>query len=137
MSTIRWIFRKWALFGLLGFAIIYYQYIKEDKLMHQRAKFTLGTIDGYRYTTNSGRFFGFNFTVAGKPYGGSSGWESGMREADGSPCLVEYDSIDPQQNAGHFAIPIPDSIRRPPRNGWRVPPFPVPARYLDHGRDAK
>lgn len=101
--------------------------------MHKRAKFTLGAIDGWHHTAKNGRFFGFKFSVAGRRYGGSSGWESGMREANGSPCLVEYDSLAPEMNVGHFAIPIPDSLRHAPANGWRVPPFPVPAWYLDHG----
>lgn len=102
--------------------------------MHQQAKFTLGTLYGWRYTTNSGRFFNFEFSVGGQLYRGSSSWEAHMREANGSPCLVEYDSLDPQQNVGHFAVPIPDSIKHAPLNGWRVPPFPVPAWYLDHGQ---
>ncbi len=102
--------------------------------MHQRAKFTLGTVDGWHYTAKSGRMFGFNFVVAGKEYGGPSGWKSGMKEANGALCVVEYDSLDPTVNVGHFAIAVPDSIRRPPANGWRVPPFPIPRQVLDRGK---
>lgn len=134
MKVVAWLFRNWAVIAL-GLGVIgFIQYRQLRNKMHERAKFTLGTIDGWHQTAKSGRMFGFRFEVASKQYGGSSGWESGMNEADGSLCLVEYDSLDPQQNVGHFAIAIPDSIRRPPANGWRVPPFPVPAWYLDHGR---
>ena len=135
MKVVSWIFRNWPIF-VLAFAVGgFFYYRKVDTIMHQRAKFTVGLIKGWHYTVKNGRFFGFRFEVAGTRYGGSSGWESGMKEADGSPCLVEYDSLDPRQNVGHFAVAIPDSIRRPPANGWRVPPFPVPAWYLDHGRE--
>lgn len=135
MKVFAWLFRHWAVIFLVLGAIGFVRYRQTRSKMHVRAKFTLGKIDGWHQTAKSGRRFGFQFEVAGRRYGGSSGWESGMREADGSPCLVEYDSLDPQQNVGHFAVPIPDSIRRPPVNGWRVPPFPVPAWYLDHGRE--
>ena len=135
MKVIAWLFRNWAVI-VLGLGVIgFIQYRKTRNQMHQRAKFTLGAIDGWHQTAKSGRMFGFNFKVAGTRYGGSSGWESGMNEADGSRCLVEYDSLDPQQNVGHFAVAIPDSIRQAPANGWSVPPFPVPAWYLDHGRE--
>jgi hypothetical protein len=135
MKIISWLFRNWAVI-VLGLGVIgFIRYRQTMNMMHERAKFTLGTIDGWYQTAKSGRRFKFAFDVAGTQYGGSSGWRSGMNEADGSPCLVEYDSLDPQQNVGHFAVAIPDSIRRPPANGWRVPPFPVPAWYLDHGRE--
>ena len=58
-----------------------------------------------------------------------------MNEENGARYLVEYDSLAPEQNVGHFNVPIPDSIRQPPVNGWRVPPFPVPAWFLDHGKE--
>ena len=134
MKAVQWLLRNWAAMGLLGFAIAFYYDRQNRNLMHERAKFTVGTIDGWHQTAKSGRFFGFKFSVAGQPYGGSSGWHSGMNEADGSPCLVEYDSLAPTMNAGHFAVPIPDSLRHVPANGWRVPPFPVPAWITDHGR---
>ena len=135
MKVISWLFRNWAVFVLAAGAIGFVYVARLDKQMHQRAKFTLGSITGWHQTAKSGRMFGFYFTVAGTRYGGSSGWESGMNEADGSPCLVEYDSLNPQQNVGHFGIIIPDNLRRAPANGWQVPPFPVPAWYLDHGRE--
>lgn len=129
----HWLLRNWAVV-LLAVGVGYFIYDAKTNHLHEQAKFTLGTIDGYRYTTNSGRFFNFSFDVAGRQYGGSSGWQAGMHEANGSPCLVEYDSLDPSQNAGHFGVPIPDTLRQAPRNGWRVPPFPVPAWLLDHGQ---
>ena len=135
MKTVAWLSRNWAVFVLIFGAIGVFYITRLDKQMHQRAKFTLGAIDGWHQTAKSGRMFGFNFKVAGTRYGGYSGWESGMNEADGSRCLVEYDSLDQQQNVGHFAVAIPDSIRQGPANGWSVPPFPVPAWYLDHGRE--
>ena len=52
-----------------------------------------------------------------------------MDEANGSRYLVEYDSLDPKVNVGHFDVPIPDSIRAP-ANGWRTPPFPIPQWIL-------
>lgn len=50
--------------------------------------------------------------------------------------LVEYDSLAPEQNAGHFDVPIPDSVH-PPANGWRTLPFPVPAWITDRGKKAQ
>jgi hypothetical protein len=75
--------------------------------MHKRAKFTLGTIDGWHQTAKSGRMFSFTFKVNGTQYGGSSGWESGMKEADGSRCRVGYDSLDPQAERRPLRHPHP------------------------------
>ena len=136
MNVIRWVLRHWALLGLASFAVAFWFMNQSITHLHERAKFTLGTIDGWRYTANSGRFFGFSFQVAGVPYGGSSKWKPGMLEADGSRCLVEYDSLDPAVNVGHFDVLIPDSVQAP-ANGWRVPPVRVPAWLLSRGGEGK
>lgn len=136
MSIIRWLFRNWAVVGLLGFVVAFFFDRQNTNLMHERAKFTVGIIDGWHYTAKSGRFFNFTFPLADTIYGGSSGRKAYMNEANGSRYLVEYDSLHPEVNVGHFDVPIPDSLRAP-ANGWRVPPVRVPVWFLDHGKDGK
>ena len=125
--------RKWYLWVLLliGGFLVYGRFQKTA--MHVRAKFTVGSIDGWYFTAKSGRFFNFNFVVAGSLYSGSNGWQAGMNEAEKARYLVEYDSLNPEVSIAHFDVPIPDSIRAP-ANGWRVPPVPVSQRILDPGK---
>lgn len=136
MIVIRWIIRHWAVIGLSGLAIVWFYAGHKDNLMHERAKFTVGTIYGWYFTPKSGRYFKFEFKVADSSHRNSSPRHALMNEADGARYLVEYDSIDPSVSVAHFDVPIPDSIRAP-TNGWRVPPVPVPAWFLDHGKEAK
>lgn len=104
--------------------------------MHERAKFAVGTIDGWHFTAKSGRYFNFTFLLSDTTYSGSSSRQAHMNETNGSRYLVEYDSLDPEVNVGHFDVPIPDSVAAPV-NGWRMPPVPVPAWFFDHGKQAK
>ena len=104
---------------------------------HERAKFTIGYLTGYMYQ-KSGKRYRYSFEVQRAVYKGQSlPPDEGMDDRDGARFVVEYDSTDPGINVGHFAVTIPDSIRRPPLNGWTRPPFPVPARLLDRGKEAK
>ena len=102
------------------------------RVMHTRAKFTIGYLTGGIYTPKSGKKYSYLFSVAGKTYEDTDTRETNMATNNGSRFLVEYDSLDPEISTGHFAIAVPNSIRTSPANGWTVPPFPVPAQVLDH-----
>ena len=104
---------------------------------HERAKFTIAYLTGYVYQYKTGKHYNYRFEVKGTIYEGQSLPDTGMDDRNGARFVVEYDSTDPGTNVGHFAVTIPDSIRRPPLNGWTRPPFPVPARLLDRGKEAK
>lgn len=134
MNIIRWLLKQWAVIVLLLGVAGFFYYRQQGSQMHERAKFTIGAVDGWHYTAKSGRFFNFHFVVEGQQYGGSSPRQAHMNEANGARYLVEYDSLAPSQNVGHFDVPIPDTIHQAPAVGWRRPPFPVPAWILDHGR---
>ena len=133
MKAMQWVVQKWYWWVLLfvGGVLVYGRYQKTA--MQPRAKFTAGSVDGGYFTAKSGRFFNFNFVVAGSLYSGSSGWQAGMNEANKARYLVAYDSLDPEVSIAHFDVPIPDSIRAP-ANGWRVPPCPVPQGIPGRGK---
>ena len=104
---------------------------------HERAKFTIGYLTGYVYQ-KSGKRYNYRFNIQNTVYEGQSlPPDEEMDDRDGARFVVEYDSLNPEENLGHFAVTIPDSIRHPPLNGWTRPPFPVPARLLDRGKEAK
>lgn len=137
MILLRWLFKYWAPLVLAGGVVAFFYYDRQDQQLRERAKFTIGSLDGAHYTAKSGRFFDFHFTVNGTWYGGSSGRQAHMQEAPGTRYLVVYDSLNPAHNVGHFNVPIPANISAVPADGWRVPPFPVPAWLLDRGAAKK
>lgn len=137
MKVLSWLLKHWApiVLGLGALAFINYRWQADQ--MHVRARFTIGLLDDWHYTAKSGRFFNYHFAVRGVPYEGSSSRQAHMNEAKGTRYLVEYDSLAPAQNVGHFDIAIPDSIRQAPANGWGKPPFPLPAWMVDHGNSGQ
>ena len=137
MTVWRWL-RFYGSFVFLGLGVVGIFYVAHIRnVMDQRAKFTVGYLTGYVYKPKSGKYYNYRFKVQGIMYEGQSLPDDSMDNRDGARFVVAYDSTDPGENEGHFAVTIPDSIRRPPLNGWTRPPFPVPARLLDRGKEAK
>jgi len=137
MTLWRWLRRNgpFLFLGLVVAGTFYVAYVYNAG--HERAKFTIGYLTGYVYQYKTGKHYNYRFAVQGTPYEGQSLPDKGMDDRVGARFVVEYDSTHPGTNVGHFAVTIPDSIRRPPLNGWTRPPFPVPARLLDRGKEAK
>ena len=138
MPLRTWLARNWIVLVLPAGLFLLLRPHHTPAFAHRRARFTLGSVTAQRTREAGRRVVEFAFAVRGVPYTGTAGYAATTgRGVPGPRCLVEYDSLDPQQNVGHFAVPIPDSLRRAPANGWRVPPFPVPAWFPDHGKAAK
>lgn len=78
--------------------------------------------------------FGFRFEVGGVGYGGASGWESGMDEADGSPCLVEYDKPGPAAERRSLRRGHPR--QHPPAAGQRLAHAAFSGATVDSGHGA-
>jgi hypothetical protein len=137
MAALRWLRTYWGglLLGLFG---LYWLWASRagDRL-HQRAHYTIGYLTGWRPTPKSGTYYNFYFMVADSLYRGSSPSDAGMATATGSRFVVKYDSLNPDSNVGYFKVTIPDSIRKAPPTGWRVPPFPIPQQLLDRGKQRK
>ena len=137
MTVWRWLRRNgpFLFLGLIVVSTFYVAHIFNQG--HERAKFTIAYLTGYVYQYKTGKHYNYHFEVQGTIYEGQSLPDTGMDDRNGARFVVEYDSTHPGTNVGHFAVTIPDSIRRPPLNGWTRPPFPVPARLLDRGKEAK
>ncbi|WP_310397803.1 hypothetical protein [Hymenobacter sp.] len=134
MNLLRWS-RQYGPFLFLGLVVIAWFYVSNlSDEMHERAKFTIGYLTGSVYQPKSGKYYRFRFEVQGTSFTGADLPDEGMDRRNGARVVVEYDSANPTQNTGYFNLPVPDSIRRPPANGWRVPPFPVPRQILDRGK---
>ena len=130
--------RSYGSFVFLGLGLIGVFYVAHlGNIGHERAKFTIGYLTGYVYQPKSGKYYKYRFEVQGALYVGESLPDKGMDDRNGARFVVEYDSIDPEENLGHFAVLVPDSIRQPPANGWTRPPFPLPAPQLDPGKEPK
>ncbi len=135
MAVWSWL-RSYGSFVFLGLGLVGVLYAGHIfNLAHQRAKFTVGYLTGYVYQ-KSGKRYNYRFEVQGTEYEGQSSSDKGMDDRDGARFVVEYDSLDPGTSVGHFDVFVPDSIRQAPANGWTRPPFPVPARLLDRGKEA-
>ena len=127
-----WLRRNWVVLVLPAGLFLLLRTYHTPAFAHQRAKFTVGRIIGQRTTQVGSRLIDFQFTVQQATYSGTTSYPAATGgRALGPRCLVEYDSLAPQQNVGYFAIPIPDSIREAPANGWRKPPFPIPHWILN------
>jgi hypothetical protein len=124
MAVLKWLSTYWWALLLLGVAFFLLLAQRDNDLLTQRAKYTIGYLTGSHYSVKNGKYFDFRFSVADSVYEGSSLSDKGMRTTNGSRFLVKYDSLHPAINAGYFAKPIPDSIRQAPANGWRQPPLP-------------
>jgi hypothetical protein len=122
--------KNWAaLFLGLG-AVGGWHTLRTNEELHQRARFTIGHLTGTVYTPKSGTKYSYRYQVGGKTYEGTDASEKGMVADEGGRFLLEYDSLNPERSNGRFALPIPDSVRNSPPNGWVTPPFPVPAEVL-------
>ena len=118
--------------SLLGLGMLWA--IRAHGVMDRRAKYTIGYITGWHQTLKSGRSYDYRYQVAGIDYKGSVGGGDPYNEAEGTPFLVKYDSIRPSRSFGYDTIAIPTRIRQAPANGWVEPPFSVPKRIVDRGR---
>ncbi len=136
MTLWRWLRQNgpFLFLGLIAVGVLYASHV--FNVGHERAKFTIGYLTGYVYQ-KSGKSYNFRFGVQGTEYEGQSLSNKHMDDRDGGRFVVEYDSLDPGTNVGHFDVFVPDSIRQAPANGWTRPPFPVPARLLDRGKEAE
>ena len=129
---VTWVARHWPVLALPAGLFLLTRTYHTAPFAHARARFTAGTVTGW-HDADGTRDFAFRYAVTGTAYAGSRGRAAGPRDAPGTRCLVEYDSLAPALSVGHLDVPIPASIRHVPANGWRVPPFPVPAWITDHG----
>ena len=93
----------------------------------QRGKYTIGYVSGRTVLPGSGWSVQYRFTVEDALYTGSAPEETDMNTATNARYLVLYDSTAPDWHQIYYEDPIPDSIRRAPRNGWRWRPWPDPA----------
>jgi hypothetical protein len=135
MPLRTWLTRNWIVLALPTGLFLLLRTYHTPAFAHQRARFTLGILTQQRLTETGSRLVEFRFTVHKVAYTGATAYPAQTnRDSLVLRCLVEYDSLDPRQNVGHFAITIPDSIRQAPANGWQRPPFPVPLWILDHGK---
>lgn len=126
MAVLKWLRTYWWVLLLLLVAFFWVLAQRDNALLTQRAKYTIGYLTGSHYSVKNGKYFDFRFAVADSIYQGSSLSDKGMATANGSRFVVQYDSLHPAVNVGHFAQAIPDSIRQAPANGWRVPPVALP-----------
>ena len=130
-----WLARHWIVLALPAGLFLLLRTYHTPAFTHRRARFTLGILATQRTTEAGSRMGGYSFTVHKAAYAGTIAHPAKTTgDALGPRCLVEYDSLNPRQNVGHFAVAIPDSIRQAPANGWRVPPFPVPQGILNRGK---
>ena len=118
--------------SLIGLGIVWALYA--SNLMNRRAKYTIGYLTGWHQTFKSGMEYDYRYQVAGVYYEGSTGGGVPYNEAKGTPFLVKYDSLRPIRSCGYDNIPIPNRFRQAPANGWLEPPFPVPKRIVDRGK---
>ena len=137
ITLMNWLKKYWGGILLGLFAIGSFCTYQDHQRMHQRAHYTIGYITGWHPTPKSGIHYEYRFTVRDSTYEDASQSDVGMNTEKGARCVVKYDSIDPAVSVGYFNVPIPDSIRQPPANGWRKPPFPIPEWILNMGQQQK
>ena len=92
----------------------------------RQGKYTIGYVTGRTVMPSSGWSVQYRFMLGDIIYTGSKAEHSGMNRADGARYLVKYDSLAPDWHQVYYEAPIPDSIRRAPRNGWSRRPWPDP-----------
>jgi hypothetical protein len=109
--------------------------MRAKQAMHTRPRYTIGCLTGGIYRPKSGKSYSYYYRVKGKEYKATDISETGMNTESGARFVVEYDSLNPEVSTGHFTLAVPDSIQTSPPNGWVVPPFPVPARYLNQRKE--
>ena len=117
--------------SLIGLGLLWA--IHDSNVIDRRAKYTIGYLTGWHQTLKSGREFDFRYRIGGVTYEGSAGSDP-YNKAEGTPFLVKYDSLRPDMNFGYDKIPIPARFRQAPANGWLEPPFQVPKRIVNRGK---
>lgn len=91
-----------------------------------RGKYAIGYVTGRTVMPSSGWSVQYRFTVRDTVYFGSAPDENDMNWNNGARYLLKYDSLAPKWHQIFYKAPIPDSIRRAPRNGWSRRPWPDP-----------
>ncbi len=120
--------------GVIGFAWLMFDFYHRADLLRARAKYTIGYVQGSHWAMKNGKQINYYATISGATYKGGKDELPGMRLAGGR-YLVKYDSLDPEVKTVYFEYSIPDSIVEAPANGWRTPPFPVPADLTSRTTD--
>ena len=113
------VFFGWLIYGTFG----------RSKAMSDHPRYTIGYVKktGYVLGPSSHSETLFNYYVNGKEY---LGGESGDLLTDDTRYLVKCGSQDPSFYDFYKKVPIPDSIKQAPPEGWETPPFPVTIQEL-------
>ena len=118
----------WPYLMLAGIVALHYAYFRSMKILHQRGKYTVGTLGGWVMTLKNGKSFDYYYTVHGQKRRGSAMEEHGMDRAKGARYLVEFDSVKPGTSAGYFDDPVPAAYGEAPPGGWNKQAYDVRLR---------
>ena len=112
-------FFGWLIYGIFG----------RSKAMSDHPRYTIGYVEktGYVIGPSSHSETIFNYYVNGKQYVGG---KSGDLLTDDTRYLVKCGSQDLSFYFFYKKVPIPDSIKQAPPQGWETPPFPVKIQEL-------
>ena len=124
-GLVRWLLRRGGLVFIAVVAMCVGAFYR-DYVGLKRGKYTIGYVTGRTVLPSSGWSVQYRFAVNDAVYTGSAPDVSGMNRADGARYLLKYDSLAPDTHQIFYEDPIPDSIARAPRNGWRWRPWPNP-----------
>ena len=113
--------------ALFGYFIV--ARVGRSKAMSDHPRYTIGYVKktGYVIGPSSHSETLFNYSLHGKEY---LGGESGDLLTADTRYLVKCGSRDPSFYEFYKKVPMPDSIRAAPPEGWESPPFPVTADEL-------
>lgn len=128
-NILRWTRSNFVYLGAVAFAFLYYWLVfHKNKVMHQRGKYTIGYVTGWRQTLKSGRSIDYQCAVNGITYSSSVLEEKGMNSTVGTRYLVEYDSTAPELNYIYYHRPLSIRLGNAPLNGWNKASFDILAK---------
>lgn len=116
---------KWNLviFGIICLGLYFlldnYQKNRMDRI--KQGYYTIGFIKE-TYIASKHKNFRYNYIVNNKHYISSEGYDGRYKPIVGKKYLVQYSIKDNSESYLYQNIPIPDSIKSAPPNGWKELP---------------
>lgn len=104
---------------IVAYMVILTEY--EDYHIKKRGYYTLGYTDGYIYLMNS-RKIRYHIIVNNEQFNGSISYPEHIKK-EGGVYVVRFLPDKPIANRIDFSVEYPDSLPRPPAEGWKEYPL--------------
>ncbi|MHA3046230.1 hypothetical protein JSO59_002500 [Riemerella anatipestifer] len=113
---------KWNLLLLVIPFIIYFSYGIYNHSFVKKGNYTIGYVDKIYWPVVSYKKVNYSYTVNSINYKGTDIYDSHKKPLENKRYLIQFSLQDNEESDIFQDIPIPDSIKSAPAEGWKELP---------------